>query len=240
LCQITKYIENKKIKNNKANEVPDLKGIDKAVWNFISAIYNSGWDSLIADKNNNFFRQKVSLNFTPKLNPVKTNNRCKENTEKSMSIKRQPHSISAKLPKEVNKISKFFKKNNLTNGNRDTRKLYAQVLSSSNNARKVLKIKEMFPNLQAKKIENIQKIIKDNGKPKLRINMTMKEPLRKQIIIPMSNDNKLKFMEESSAYVTNINKVLKNIKFKIIANFACSDQACITIVTNKVTLLLNL
>ena len=70
--------------------------------------------------------------------------------------------------------------------------------------------------------------------------MTMKKPLRKQIIVPMSNDNKLKFMEESSVYITNINRALKNIKSKVMANFVCSDQAGITIVTNKVTSLLDL
>lgn len=72
---MTKYIENKKIENNKANEVLDLKGIGEAAWNFISAIYNSGWDSLIVDENNNSFRQKVSSKFTSKLNLVKTNNK---------------------------------------------------------------------------------------------------------------------------------------------------------------------
>ena len=85
--------------------------------------------------------------FTSKLNPVKTNNRDKENMEKPVSIERLPPPISAKSPKEVNEISKFFKKNNLTNGNRNTRKSYVQALSSSNNTREVLKIKETFPNL---------------------------------------------------------------------------------------------
>ena len=85
--------------------------------------------------------------FTSKLNPVKTNNRDKENMEKPVSIKRLPPPISTKSPKEVNEISKFFKKNNLINGNRNTRKSYVQALSSSNNTREVLKIKETFPNL---------------------------------------------------------------------------------------------
>jgi len=74
-----------------------------------------------------------------------------------------------------------------------------------------------------KKIKKNQKIIKGDGKPKPKINMTMKKPLRKQIIVPMSNDNKLKFMEESSVYITNINRALKNIKSKVMANFVCSD-----------------
>ena len=42
---------------------------------------------------------------------------------------------------------------------------------------------------------------------------------RKQIIISISNENKLRFMESSSDYIANINKVLKNVKFKVIANF---------------------
>jgi len=55
----------------------------------------------------------------------------------------------------------------------------------------------------------------------------------------MSNNNKLKFIEKNNAYITNINKVLKNIKSKVMANFIHSDQAGITIVTNKVTSLLD-
>ena len=42
-------------------------------------------------------------------------------------------------------------------------------------ARETLKIKEVFPNLQNKKIENIQKIISSEGKPKPWFNMTTKE-----------------------------------------------------------------
>lgn len=113
-------------------------------------------------------------------------------------------------------------------------------MSLSNNTREVLKIKKTFLNFQVKKIKKNQKKIKDDGKPKLKINMTMKEPLRKQIIVPMSNDNKLKFIEESSVYVTNINRALKNIKSEVMADFVHSDQAGITIVTNKVTSSLDL
>jgi len=53
---------------------------------------------------------------------------------------------------------------------KNIKKSYAQASSSSANiTRETLKIKEAFPNLQNKKIENIQKIIrdKDKSKPKL-------------------------------------------------------------------------
>jgi len=36
------YIGNKKIDLSKSNNIEDLKGIGKATWKFVSAIYNSG------------------------------------------------------------------------------------------------------------------------------------------------------------------------------------------------------
>jgi len=36
-----KYILNKSIIGNKANKVKDLEGVGKAVWGFISALYES-------------------------------------------------------------------------------------------------------------------------------------------------------------------------------------------------------
>jgi len=123
------------------------------------------------------------------------------------------------MPKEVNEISKFFKKNNQPTEKKDIRKSYVQVFFSTTSTREVLKIKETFPNLQAKKIKNIQKIINGKGKPKPRISIMMKGPPRKQIIVPMSNENKTKFMKESSAHITNLNRALKNIKSKVMADF---------------------
>jgi len=58
------------------------------------------------------------------------------------------------LPKEVKDITKYFKKNNNPKDKEMARKLYAQASSSGNNMRNVLKIKNVFPNLQSKKIEN--------------------------------------------------------------------------------------
>ena len=81
-----------------------------------------------------------------------------------------------------------------------------------------MKIKKVFSNLQNKKIENIQKIIRSEDKPKPKFNMTMKRLSRKQIIVPMNIDNKTQFIKESSTYITNINKTLKisNLKSLVI------------------------
>jgi len=43
-------------------------------------------------------------------------------------------------------------------------------------------------------------------------------------------------MNESSIYVSNLNRALKSIKSDIIVDFICSDAARIIVVTNKVTI----
>lgn len=68
----------------------------------------------------------------------------------------------------------------------------------------------------------------------------MKGPLRKQVIILISNNNKTKFIEDSCNHIININRILKNIKLEVIVDFICSDQSGITIITNKVVSSLDL
>ena len=70
--------------------------------------------------------------------------------------------------------------------------------------------------------------------------MTMKEPSRKQLIVPMNDENKNKFIKGSSAHISNLNHTLKGIKSDILANFICSEHNVITIVTNKVVSPFNL
>jgi len=122
---MAKYIGNNKIDSTKANEVNDLKGIGEATWKFVSAFYNAGWDSLVADTNNNSFRQKISFHYTPKTNPVKNGKPKDKDNNKLASIERLLPLISAKTSKEVNKISKFFKTKVLSCANGNQGILYA-------------------------------------------------------------------------------------------------------------------
>ena len=64
--------------------------------------------------------------------------------------------------------------------------------------------------------------------------MTTKGPLHKQVIFLMDNDNREKFMKNSSVHIANLNRNLKNSKSKVSVDFICSDLVGITIVTNKV------
>ena len=172
-----------------------------------------------------------------------TNNSKGKNKVNSSYVFVLPSSISAKSPKKVNKISKFFKKNSSSNVNK---KSYAQVSSNSSNsnstkmAREALNIKEAFPSLQNKKIEQIQIIIGKEFKTKPHINMTTKRLLHKQVIIPMSLDNANKFIKKSSIHIANINRALKNIKLDVIVDFIWVENNGIVITTNKVANLLDL
>ena len=84
----------------------------------------------------------------------------------------------------------------------------------------MLKIKEAFLNLLNKKIDLVQKVINSfNIKPKLKINMTMKGPSHKQVIVLMNNKLAKKFIKDSNMHIVNINHTLKNIWSNIIVYF---------------------
>ena len=133
------------------------------------------------------------------------------------------------------KYQNISKKNSTNN----QKKSYAQVSVNSSNspniARETLKIKETFPNLQNKTIKIVQKIISGNEKPKPRINMITKGLLWKQVIVPMNINSTNNFIKDSSMYVININRSLKNIKLNIIVDFIHMDNKSIVITTNNIT-----
>ena len=87
------------------------------------------------------------------------------------------------------------------------------------NTSEVLKIKEAFLALNAKKIDQINNIVKGNPKPKPWIQMTTKGPSRKQVIVLMSSEHNSIFMKNSALYVTNINRQLWNAKSEVLVNY---------------------
>jgi len=130
------------------------------------------------------------------------------NAGKKVEISRIPPPILPRLCKNILEKSKFFKdKNPVINFNNKNRHSYTQVLFP--NIKEILKIKDSFPNISSKKIEEIHNTINDPSKVKLRINMTTKGPSRQQIIVLMGSNNIFKFMSLSSEYIANINKALK-------------------------------
>lgn len=73
----------------------------------------------------------------------------------------------------------------------------------------IMKIKENFPNLSTKKIKKVHKILIELKKDKLKLNITTKKLLIKQVIILMSLVNSERFMVLSNKHISNINRALK-------------------------------
>ena len=58
--------------------------------------------------------------------------------------------------------------------------------------------------------------------------------LRKQIIVSISLGNSNKFMVLSNKHISNISRVLKNIKLDVLADFIWADNKSLTITTNDI------
>ena len=237
---MTKYITNKKIDSSKANDLEDFKGIGEVVWNFISSVYKANWDVLSTDDNSTLLRRKIASKFIPRMQstPQRAN---KENKGPfPASIERLPPPIPAKSPKEVNEISKFFKSNKMNNSASNKTKSYAQASKQNASMADIIKIKETFPSMDVKEIDQINNIIRELSKSKPCIQMTTKSPSRKQVIISMVKNNIDNFIKNSSIHMTNLNRNLRNAISEVLVNFIHSDPLGITVVTNKVSLNSNL
>ena len=242
---LAKYIQGKQVDGNKANVIADFDGMGDAIWNFISSVYGSKWDMLFTDHKSNTLRAKISSKFTPHTSP--TNGNSKKDAFKSTPVTINkalpPPPLPAKSKKEINVISKYFqskkpennKKNNGNSfSNSQPNKSYAQASKTPTSTSNVLKIKESFPALSAKKIDQVNNIVNGKNQQKPRIQSTTKGPSRKNIIIPMSSDNMTSFMKNSSLHVANINRELHNAKTEVLVDYICSDSTGIIINTNKV------
>ena len=231
---ITKYITNKQIESSKANNLEDFKDIGETVWNFIFSVYEANWNVFYTDNNFVSLRRKIVLKFSPKMPSPPQRNNKEKNSPSLANINRLLPPIPAKSPKEVNKISKFFKNNKTVNLPTNKSKSYAQASKQNTCIVDVIKIKEIFPSVSVKEINQINNIIKKSLKSKPCIQMTTKNPSRKQVIISMIKDNIDKFMKNSLIHVTNLNRNLRNAKSEVLVNFICSDLLGIMVVTNSV------
>jgi len=234
---MSKYITNKQVNGKDVNDFTDFDGMGDIIWNFISSVYEAKWDALNTDNKTNTLRTKILSKFTIKTKP--SNNNRKESAKTvPMSIKKSPPVLNPPLPtklkSEVNTISKYFKGKKPTSNQSKPSKSYVQALKPTASTSDVLKIKDSFPALTAKQIDRVNNIVKGNPTPKPHIQMTTKGPSRKQVIVPMSTDNNTTFTKNSALHMANINRVLKNTKSDIAADFIRSDANGPVIVTNKV------
>ena len=180
------------------------------------------------DSNNKTFQELIKDEFTIKVPfPNKGKKTNSPSSTKLANFSKLPlFQLSPRPSKKVLKKSKFHGKNTPSKNQKAVesgRPLYAQV--SSKNISNILKIKENFPKLLNKKIEEINKTIFSNAdKPRPRINIMTKDFSRKQIIIPMSIDNANKFMLVSSKHIANLNCSLRSTKTDLMVDFIHIDH----------------
>ena len=228
---MARYISNKKVNSSKANELQDFEGIGDSIWNFLSAVYQANWDSFYMDNKSKLLREKIMSKFSTRTVPTAVKNNKEQHKPVPVTIDKVPllPPLLVKSKKEVNIISKYFqnKKSLAENlnqvGNNNPVRSYTQATKTSANTLDVLKIKEAFPALNANKTDQVNNIVKDNPKPKPRIQMTTKDPSRKQVIIPMSKENNNTFMKNSLLHVANINRQLRNVKSEVLVDYIHSS-----------------
>ena len=122
---LAKYILNKQVNGNMANDLGDFDSIGDAIWNFISAVYGAKWDVLFTDNKTNTLRAKISSKFTPRI-PTSNGNNKKDAPKSSLvTINKAPPRppLPARSKKEINTISKYFhtKKNTVENINQPSK-----------------------------------------------------------------------------------------------------------------------
>jgi len=142
--------------------------------------------------------------------------------------------VPSRFSKEELDKSKFHGKNYQNphkQSDREEGYTYAQTLFGS--VKEILKIKDKYPNLPSKKIEDIHNIINSIGKSKPYINMTTKDPSYKQIIVSIGSENINKFMASLDDYISNLNYALKSIKSNTIIDFIHSNYQGLIIMSNK-------
>ena len=150
----------------------------------------------MADNNSRTFQQCVTLQFSRgNLTDLKTGNK-----PHPANISKIPSPIPSRPSAAILVKSKLAK-------SKLGIKLFAQT--TKDKAEDILKVKEAFPKLLPKKIieiHNITQGISHKSCPKL--NMTTKGPSRKQVIIPMSQDNSNIVISCADEHIFNINRLL--------------------------------
>ena len=135
--------------------------------------------------------------------------------------------VPSQLSKEYLAKPKQLKLPTRTNN----KKLYAQA--SKSNIEDIIYIKDAFLSLPLKKIIEINNIINISKLVKSHIKITTKEPLRKQIIIPMDQSNMSVIVNNTNTFIRNINNCFHEHNSNIVTDFIRLKDYGVIITTNQ-------
>ena len=237
------------IKHHPADKV--LRGefvpVIEYLWKLIDTIYAAKWDTLIFNKEKTLtIRKYVGEHIIPIYRQNQpstiTSNTMMSNPSSLPSTKTASPpttNMLVALP-PPNKTIEITIKKDLKPSN--MKKSYVQALKSNlSHIKDIVQIKEAFSALLIDEVRKVSKISNSGeSNKKLKINMTTREPSRKEVIILMANHIAELIINSAHIHITNVNKCLKNSKSDIITDFIQSTNNGIIINTNKPTNNLNL
>jgi len=216
------FLRQQNVKDQDANNIRQLDLFSESTWDFISAIFESGWDTLTtADKSS------IRDNFANKFGKT-TKPSSSANIRHGAHISKVPP-LSYPTPPR-----KFWRNQRPINKKSPLKEdpLYAQIMSNVTNA---LKIKEAFPALPNKKVLEMHKAaFGQHANRAKKVQFTTKGPSRKQAIILVPNDLTKNIMGNASTHIFQINTLLKNVKSLMHSEFICPCSGGIAIVANNV------
>jgi len=218
------FLRQQNVKDWDANSIRQLDSFGKSAWDFISAIFESGWDTLtIANKT--FIRDNFAKEFGKTTKPSPS-----ANIRYGTHITKVPSPIPPCLSREILEKSKAHQQKISTEEKSPLS--YAQIASNVTNA---LKIKEAFLALPNKKVLEMHKVaFGQYANRAKKVQFTTKGPSRKQAIILVHNDLAKSIIGNASTHVFQINALLKNVKSSMRSKFICPYSGGIAIVTNNV------
>jgi len=225
------FLKQRSLEGCDGNSIPQLELFSELAWEFISVIFESGWDQLHSSKNTT-----ICNNISTYFGNMQTRNRTTKNNTypKTTMVRKTPPPIPPRPSKEQMENSKKHQEAHSTKGKSSSNSSmsYAQA---TNATASILKIKEAFPALPNKKILEIHDAAFPTPDNKgRRIQHTTKGPSRKQAIIPISDNIKDIIMGEANAHIFQINMLLKSIKSMMRAEFICPCPGGISINTNSI------
>jgi len=224
LKRIACFLRQRNVKDRDTNSIRQLDPFGESAWDFVSAIFESGWDTLTT-ANKSSIRDNFTKEFgkTTKLSPS-------VNIHHGAHITKVPPPILPCPSKEILEKSKAHQQKISTKGKFPLS--YAQIASNVTNA---LKIKEAFPALPNKKVLEMHKAAfgQHTNRAK-KVQVTTKGPSRKQAIIPVHNDLVENIMGDASTHMFQINALLKNVKSSMHSEFIHPCSGGIAIVTNNI------
>jgi len=224
LKHIACFLRQRNVKDRDANSIRQLNPFGESTWDFVSAILESGWDTLTT-ANKSSIRDNFTKEFGKTTKPLSS-----VNIRHGAHITKIPPPILPRPSKEILEKSKAHQQKISNKGKSPLS--YTQIASNVTN---ILKIKEAFPALPNKKVLKMHKAAFGQHANRVKkVQVTTKGPSRKQAIIPVHNDLAESIMGNASTHVFQINAQLKNIKSSMHSEFIRPYSGRIAIVTNNV------